>query len=396
MVQAAQLGQARAAYLPTINLTAQAVHQTTVTWLNNMPYYDTDQKQRFQSQSANLSWVLYDFGARAAALTQAHQLLAAAKASQDAELQSAVANTAKDYYAALAAKASVDAAQDAENIAQQSLNTATERMTNGVAPISEQLRAQTAYEQAKFNRNKAQGDADIKLGTLAIDMGIAPDLAPELPSMPSGELPDTGFVKPVSDLLKQAEIIHPELIAAREQLAAAQANVDVVRDQGRPTITLQSSLSRNTQPESLGIGEALVNATQHQNSIGIQVNVPLFEGFTRRYKINNAEAQVEQQRGELMDAEQQVELNVWSGARNLKTASANLIFTQNVLDSARAALRSARRRYQAGVADIQEILDVQKSLADAEQQYIQGVADWYTARIQLANAIGTLGTWAVQ
>jgi len=48
------------------------------------------------------------------------------------------------------------------------------------------------------------------------------------------------------------------------------------------------------------------------------------------------------------------------------------------------------------VADIQEMLEVQNSLASAEQQHIQRIAGWYTARIQLTNAIGTLGMWAVR
>ena len=270
------------------------------------------------------------------------------------------------------------------------------RLEHGVAAINEQLRAQTAYAQASYNRIKAQGDAETKLGTLALDMGSMPDQALTLSSLQITTFPSTRFVRPVHDLLAQAESLHPELEAAREQLLAAQANVDAVRAQGLPTITLQSTLSRSTQPQSLSIGEPLINTNTHQRAIGIEVQVPLFEGFSRTYKIRSAEAQVEQQSGHLAEVEQQVQLDIWSNAHALQTASANLSSTQQVLDSARAALRLARRRYLSGVTDIQEMLDVQNTLAAAEKQRIQGITDWYNARIQLAYAIGTLGMWATQ
>ena len=136
-----------------------------------------------------------------------------------------------------------------------------------------------------------------------------------------------------------------------------------------------------------------VHANSHDRYIGLQLDVPLFEGFSRTDKVKQAEAQVEEKRGSLDEAEQQVELGVWTGTRNLRTATENLHISQQELDTARASLQSVQRRYRLGVAGIVEMLNMQTSLAHAEQQHIQSVADWYTARLMLAQAIGNLGMW---
>ena len=101
------------------------------------------------------SWVLYDFGGRKAALQNATALLAAAQANQQAALETAFANIAKDYYAAQAAQGAFAAAQEVEHTANDSFQVATARVDKGIAPISDQLQAQTSYAEAVVNRTKA-------------------------------------------------------------------------------------------------------------------------------------------------------------------------------------------------------------------------------------------------
>lgn len=76
----------------------------------------------------SLNWVLYDFGGRKAALANATALLAAAKASQEAALEKAFADVAKDYYSAQAAQGALVAAEEIEQTANDSFKAATTRV----------------------------------------------------------------------------------------------------------------------------------------------------------------------------------------------------------------------------------------------------------------------------
>ncbi|WP_197481649.1 TolC family protein [Collimonas pratensis] len=390
-VQAAQVGASRAAYLPTLAGTGQAAkdnisnHGTAAN-----PFYNQSDSS-YQNAALTLNWVLYDFGARSATVDYAKSLLASALAGQDNALQTVFANTVKDYYAALVAQKNVKATQDIETDAQHVFEAAVIRVRRGVAAISDQLQAQTSYSQAKFNHNKAEGDWVSALGILAIDMGLRPNYPIHLIEPDNATLPDTSFVRSVDELLRTAQERHPSLVAARADLAAAQANEKVIRAQGRPTISFVGKYSYNNQPQSSGAGQQYLGETSRDRSIGIQINIPFFEGFTRTYQIRGAQAQVEGKEARLTDAELQVASSVWTSYQTLKVDTDNLRTSQEILDSSKAAFDAAQARYTKGVTGILELINTQTALANAQQQRIAALAGWQNARIQLAASLGNLG-----
>jgi outer membrane protein len=324
------------------------------------------------------------------------QLLVAAQANQDATLQAVFANTAKDYYTAQAADANAQSKRRIESAAQKSLEAATARVGRGIAPITDQLQANTAYAQAVYDRAKAEGDARTALGMLAIDMSVSPDESLTLPEMDSGALPDTSFVHAVQDLLAQAKQMHPKVLAAAAQWQAALANIHFVRAQGLPTVQLVGESDHSNQPESASLGQPELPAQSRENFIGLKIQIPLFEGFGRGYQIRQAEAQADVQEQGLRDAQQQVAIGVWSSVQTLQTDTENLRNTDSVLQSARQAFEAAQHRYQLGVGNILELLSAQNTFSAAEQQRIQAQLDWRTARLQLAASLGQLGMWALQ
>ena len=61
---------------------------------------------------------------------------------------------------------------------------------------------------------------------------------------------------------------------------------------------------------SLGVGLSNVDAMTNDRYFGVQLDVPLFEGFARSYQIRSAEADIEVKAAAVTDAEQQVALAV--------------------------------------------------------------------------------------
>jgi outer membrane protein len=389
-VQAANVGVAKAGYLPTLSATAQGVRDDSVTNVTGHPDLSSANHATIRSESISANWVLWDFGGRQAALKNASELLAAAHANEDATLQDAFANVAKDYYAAQAAQGNLTAAQETENTTHESFLAASARVDKGIAPISEALQAQTSWAQAVFVRGKAGGDLKTALGKLAADMDLSPATVLAVPQAVGGVMPDESFSESVADLIDEVKHRHPSVIAAQAQLEAAIAKTEQVRAEGLPSLSFTAKYSNNNQPATLGLGIPQFPATGHDWFFGVQINIPLFEGFVRTYQVRQAEAQSEVQRDTVDEVVQQVALDVWTNYQTLQTGTQNLVSTAALLDIATRSFEAARHRYAAGVGNILELLNAQTALADAKKQRVQALTDWRNDRLQLAAKLGRL------
>lgn len=389
-VQAANVGISKGAYLPTVSASWQGVRDRSSTNITGQSQLDTSSLSFVRSETVSLNWVLYDFGARSAGLENAKALLEAAQANQSAVLQAAFAQTAKDFYAAQSAQAGLSAAQEIETQANDSFKAASERVNHGVAPITDALQAQTAYAQAVFNRAKAQGDLQTALGVLASDMSLNPSTPMILPPVMDGIVAEAEFNLSVTELMDEAKRTHPSVASALAQLEAANAKARQTRNQGLPTISFVGKSTQNNQPASLGVGTRDVPSTGRDWYVGVQVSIPIFEGFVRSYQVRQSEFQAEVQQETLTEVRNQVALDVWSSYQTLRTSTENMTNSAILLDSAQHSEDAAEHRYQAGVGNILELLNAQSALATAKKQRIQSLTDWRTARLQLAGKLGRL------
>lgn len=393
---AAAVGKGRSAYLPQVTGNWQGTRDETKEAISGLSQFDsTYRNSALRNESVSLSWVLYDFGGRKAALANANALLVAARATEDATLQSAFATVAKDYYAAQSTQGALVAAKEVEATAADSLKAATMRVDHGAAPITDELQARTSWANAIVERTKAERDWQTALGTLAADMNAEPYAAIVLPDVADGVAPDNAFDESVADLIGDAKRFHPSVAAAEAELEAAQAKVRQTSAEGMPTVSFVAKYSWNNQPTTLELGVPQVPATTREWYLGIQVTIPFFEGFGRTYDVHRAQAEAEKQGDVLDEARRQVGLDVWTSYQALQAAGKNVTNSATLLDVAQQSYAAAQRRYQIGVGSILELLNAQSALAEAKRQRIQALTDWRSERLQLAAKLGRLGMWDV-
>ncbi|BCZ84057.1 protein CyaE [Paraburkholderia terrae] len=389
--QAALVGQARAAFLPTVSGTWQGVRDRSETDVKNFPQLSSASTATVRSASVSFNWVLFDFGARVAAHQSASAMFAAALATENATLQDEFATAAKDYFAAQAAQEALEVAQDVEKMAHDSLVVAKARADRGVAPVTDVLQAQTQYEQAVLNTTRSESDALTLAGTLASDMGFDPDVSVVLPSVVSEAQPDVSFTESASRLIDEVKHTHPSVVAAQATYDAALRKIAQTRAEGLPTVSLIGKYSRNNQPASLGLGSPTFPATGHDAYIGLQVSIPFFEGFSRHYQTHQAQAQAEHAQDMVDDTVQHVALDVWTSYNRLNASTKNAIDSAKLVDIAQRAWVAAQHRYRAGVSDILELLTTQAAFSNARQRRVLAIADWKNSRVDLAAKLGRLG-----
>lgn len=376
--QAAQIGVAQSGYLP--NVSASLAEN----W--NTP------GNRQRSVGLNLSYLLYDFGARAANLESARQLLVSVSATQDNTVQSIFLAAVQAYYQTLATQAALDAAIVSEQAAEQSFKAANARYLAGSVTPADKLTAQTAYSQATLARIAANGAMKIAQGTLANILGLDANTGVTL----SAPQPDSlkrleknnfkDFEQHIAALIEDARRNRPDLRAAEASVKAAEATTDAARAAGKPTISMTATNSQNS----------IAGINAHASTLGLSLSAPLFSGYAPNYRIRAAEAQIDARKAQRDRIRLQVALDVWTAYQNLTTATQNLRTTADLLASAEQSERVALGRYKAGAGIMLDLLSAQTTLASARQQRIQADLNWNISRATLARAMGSLDETLLQ
>jgi TolC family type I secretion outer membrane protein len=374
-VQAAQVGVARSRYLPEADATLSA----TRAWVDPAQAPLTSP---FDQSGATItaSYLLFDFGARGAALESARQLVVAADATLESTIHDVFVDAVTAFYQVQATQAALEAATSAEQAAQESFKAAEARYAVGAGTPADKLQAQTAFSQATLNRIRAEGDVKIAQGTVANVIGLDAD-RPTVLATEEEPSPPESFEENVHELINEARRRRPDLASAEAQTKAARADVDTARAAGKPTLSVTMSSSR-TERQSSG---SLDNA-----AIGLNLRIPLFAGFGPTYRIRGAEAQLQSTAAQRDRVRLQVALDVWSAYHSLSTAIQTLRTTADLLASAEQSAKVALGRYKAGVGSILDVLNAQSALANAQQQRIQAFFSWNIARVTLAQSMGTL------
>ena len=379
-VQASALGEARAAYVPTLNATVSKLHNDTRYTDGTFPNTSNSGKTKY----ANLTWRLFDFGTRSANLESANQLLAAALASHDAALQKVLTSVVGAYFDAMTAQATLKARAQTVALATSTWQATQRREAKGVAAMSDTLQASTALAKTQLALSRAQGDAQKSHSVLMYAMGLPSNTPLLLPD--EHEAAQIVGVQDLAQWLHDAQQKHPAIAAARAQLAASKAKVKAVQAEGLPTLDYTQNHYQNGYPN-----QGLSSTNSKVNTVGFTLNVPLFEGFARTYKIRGAQAQSEQSEAQLQDTELQILMEVVKAHADAQSSFENLQASQKLLSASEAAVQSSQKRYDKGAADILELLSTQSALADAQQERVRCLSDWRSARLRLMSSAGLLG-----
>lgn len=142
-------------------------------------------------------------------------------------------------------------------------------------------------------------------------------------------------------------------------------------------------------PLKLAIG---LSATQtKETTSSLALNIPLFDGFARTYKVRGAQASIEIRQAELEDTQRQILSEVAKSYADALASVHTLEAAHTLHETASISLNNMQRKYDLGLADIMEILNVQAALIDAKQEEIRAQAEWRSARLRLLANAGNAG-----
>ena len=129
---------------------------------------------------------------------------------------------------------------------------------------------------------------------------------------------------------------------------------------------------------------------QKSSLIGLNLNVPLFDGFQRRNKLKQAQITLEKNENDIDNLKMALTLENESARITLRN---NLLALNNQKENmilAEEVYNTASIKYKEGVGSSLEVLDAESALKEAQTNYFQALYDVTTARIDLQKALGLI------
>ena len=294
--------------------------------------------------------------------------------------QQAAAVAAMAYVRALKSDAQIGARAADSTLAAELLGIARDQLSAGVGVALDVSRAQSQLSltrsqliMARTERARAQ-----------IDLARALGLAVGTPVVLSDSLP--GYSANVgtpteSDAVAKGARARADLVAIGELAAAAERQLDALRAEQLPALSLFADQGMNGK------------STQHLLNTytwGIQLSVPVFDGFRREGRMDEQRAVMRELDVKRRDLVQQAAADVRSALVELRASTELLSASDERFGFAEQELSQARDRFRAGVSGNADVITASLTLNAARTQLIDARAALQAARVALARAQGTV------
>jgi len=346
--------EARSALLPNAYLSLTAVDanpgsRLAAGFLNNPTLFPR------AAGGAAVSQLVTDFG-------RTTNLLSSSEFGAKAEDQNAAATRAdillavdQAFYNSLDTKALVRVAEETVN-ARQTLVDKVQALTD--AKLKSQLDlsfSKVELARAKLLMLEARNNYQTSLAALSAILGYPNEQNFQLVEETAPLVPPTPDVQP---LIQQAMQQRPEIQALQFEVESAQKFSSAEHDLWRPTVN------------ALGVvGEAPVRDNHIPNwygAVGVNVNIPVFNGFLYNARAKAADLQTDVNRQKLADLQNTVSRDVRISWQDTNRAYERLSVTQQLRQQADLALDLAQARYNLGLGSIVEFTqaELQKTEAD--------------------------------
>jgi outer membrane protein len=397
---AAQYGQSLSSFFPSINFSSFYFRQKAGFPETGVPTLDagdptTISAGSMTSQSVvmnyfseggpdlQLSYTLFDFGQRSAAALAAREALYYADLNHNQQIQSVLQTVMTDYYSYLYQTSLLKANEDNLFSAQTVLDSANEKFSLGLASLGDVAQARTQFLQSKIILTTQRQAVENAFALLATDLGLPAHLPFKVQSMPTQISVDLSMLEGINTLVERAQENRQDFLAMQANWRSKEASLLRAKRAVFPTIGTQMGTGR------YGFNGGIFEPENHWSAT-LTLSFPIFNGFSYRNQIKNAEANVELAKAQMLQTELSIIQNVTSAHTAVKAAAQNLSDTAEYLDAAETEFKITLASYKAGTMTILDLLSAQSSLSDARSKKAGAQKDWFLSLANIAYATGAL------
>jgi outer membrane protein len=376
--RAAAAGVARSALFPTLAAMASASVNQYSLFFGKFYHEDT----AVFPAMLNLSYTVFDFGARSARIDLARANLLAADFNFNDVHRQIIFRITEAYYRVVDAIGQEGAARATLTDAQTVQQAVEARLANGLATLPDVLEARAATAQAQYELASVQGLEEIARGALATAVGVSPTSTFAVQDVSQTPLTET-IEEPIQTLMERALAQRPDLLAQIAKVRSTEAEMKQSRSAYYPQVSFAGDWGHsNSFGEQKNFGSSAQSAIYpYQAQIKVTWNV--FDGGARRNEFARAQADRREAQAQVLSSRDQIENEIWTSYSNLKTARKQQEAADALLQAADQSYTSATEAFQAGVRTFIDVTTAQRSLARARTAQA-------TARVRLLMSLADL------
>lgn len=346
-------------------------------------------------------------------------------------------NVRQGYLTALASKAQVELQDSLVANAQVQLDLAKAKAQVGSGTLLDVQRAEVALGQQQVQRLQAQNQHDVDRLRLFQQMGVAEPEGVQLVS--TFGINDT--TPSLAALLALAKLQNPGVVALRSREHVADLNVARERTEYTPTLQLstgvggytysyrdpnflvnqaraqtaaaqQSCVATQEVRQAVGLPNTLSQCgsivftdaraaqlrdqnsafpfdfTHAPRSVTAQISLPIFDGFAREQRVQEAMVQREDARYSVRSRELALTADVTAAYLTLQTARRTVALQEQNAAKAKQDLKFAQDQYAVGLSTFVDLTTSRAAYAQAETDRINAIYNFHKAFAALESAVG--------
>ena len=340
--------------------------------------------------SLNLSYPLFTGGARYANLRMQQHL----KKSLAAELKGAesevVLQSLQAYYGVILAGSLVEVYQEAMELAERNLRQVESFKQVGTATELAVMQARTRYFETIPQLESARNQQKLAENQLKMLLNIASEDSILIKETLSEHKFLGSYAKlQVEEYKSLARDNRAELEQIKSQNKAVGQQKLLASSQFMPQIVLTASRNFYAYNDDWWINSDEFEAF---NSVGLVVQMPLFNGGSRWYNVKQAGYAKKKMALALDLTINQVELEAEQAYYNYIDARDNLKSQEEALTTSEESLRLANLYFEEGMVTQTEVLNAQLSYTRNKVALTSGIFNYNTSQLALLQAIGELSS----
>jgi len=297
--------------------------------------------------------------------------------------QDLILRVSQAYFDVLVAIENLRAVQANKTAIAQQLEQAKKNFEVGTATITDTYESQSRFDLATAQEIAAENELEVKRYTLRALIGKDPGELSRLKPKAVMEAPQPANMEPWVEAAERDSFVVQAQEAAAE---AAGKAVDINRAGHYPTVDVVANYGQNNGPGQSGLGS--VDTTTRQ--VGLQVNIPIFQGGAVNSRTREAAARRDAERASLDNVRRTSALSARQAYLGVVNGLAEVRALEAALLSSLSSLEANRLGYEVGVRINIDVLNAENQVYVTRRDLARARYNTLQNQLRLKAAVGTL------
>ncbi len=314
-------------------------------------------------------------------LKQTDSIIQQAEAEQISAQQELIIRVAEAYFNILAAIDNIEFTKAETKSLGRQLEQANQRFEVGLTAITDVHEAQAGFDRATADDILAENLLDNAKENMR---AITGEYITEFSSLGNAMPLVTPEPNDIDQWSKTAESQNMVIVAAKHKVDSSRQSIKIQKSGHLPTLDLVASHGDNTTGGRFG------DSTINSSDIGLELNVPLYQGGLISSNTKEARYLYDQSRQELEQAfraaqrdTRQAYLGVISGISRVKALKQALVSTET-------ALKATETGFEVGTRTAVDLVASERATLDAKRNHARARYNYLLDSLRLKRAAGTL------